>query len=62
MKQSIIFLEPKDRFLLPFFKTTRDAIGDQIYESRCANSPCVLHDEFEEMLEYRDIIVYVSWR
>jgi hypothetical protein len=36
MKQSIVFLEPKELlFLLSFFKETRDVIGDQIHKSRC---------------------------
>jgi hypothetical protein len=42
------------------FKKTHNAIGDQIYKIemlkllRCAKSSCVLHDEFEEMLEYKN--------
>jgi hypothetical protein len=52
MKQSIIFLEPKEFFfLLSFFKKTRDVIRDKIHKLRCANSLCVPCDEFEKMLE-----------
>jgi hypothetical protein len=36
MKQSIVFLEPKELFfLLYLFKETRDAIGDKIHKLGC---------------------------